>query len=241
MESAPPIQSPSREILESLSAFQKLSLTLVKLEEIQACFGVQEQIKVKFQALLARRGELDMVKTYRTALQQHEEQELKLDRSWGQLKSRIRGQTEWYQENIIGQWGHPMDIGPRRKIMTRSVTRSQTPVQSKEQRGMSCPIFRILRSSLTRYIDEALEEWKRSMDKLRDDDTAIRQDIKEEQARWAAEVTTNFRDAKALSEVAEASGIDLAAERASLQLLINEQKTRFQEEMEKVLAALKVI
>ena len=239
MKSTLPICPTRMEMIESPSAvFQRLEA----LNDMLAHFITsRDQLKVISQSLISQREGLKLIQTYRTALQEHEEQEQKIKRSSTQLKEQMRVETKWYQENVVAQWSHLMGIVPQRKIMTRSVTRSQPRVQSKAEQGMRNPYSHIWESRLTRYTDEALKTWKRSMDGLRADDTANRQSMEEEQARWAAEIATNLRDAKALSEAAEASGVDTVPEKAFLKLLIDKHNGRTREEWDKHVAAIEEI
>ena len=75
------------------------------------------------------------------------------------------------------------------------------------------------------------------MSELRDEDEANRQRMKQEKARWAAEVVKNFKDAQALSEAAEVSEVDVMADRASLELLIDKQSARLHDAKVEVLVA----
>ena len=239
MESTLSIRPASTEMIEPIRTPVQRMLALYDL--LSHIITSRKQLKVDSQSLISQRNELKLIQTYRTALQEHEEQEQKINRSSTQLEERMRVETEWYRENVVAQRSHPMGIVPQRKIMTRSVTRSQPRVQSKAEQGMRNPSLQIWESRLTRYTDEALKTWKRSMDGLRADDTANRQSMEEEQARWAAEIATNLRDAKALSEAAEASGVDMVAEKASLKLLIDKHNAKAREEWGKNVAAIREI
>lgn len=234
MELAPRSHTPNMEVIKTLSTLQRAELLY---DALQQYLNFLKQHKVDSQTLISQRDEIDLIQTYRTALFEHEERELKLDRSAAQLKERMRVETEWYKENIIGQWSHPMGNAPQRRIMTRSVTRSKLGAQSKVEQGMQYLYLRMWKLTLTRYLDAALEGWKQSMDKIRDDSTTNQQSMEEERARWAAEVTTNLRDAKALSEAAEVSGVDVVAKKASLKLLINKHNTRAEQERAERVAA----
>ena len=135
MEIASPIHSPSTESIETRSAH--IAQALMKINNgLKPHDAVIDQLDAKLQMLLSQRDKFDEIQTYRTALQEHEEQEQRINWSSTQLKERMRVETEWYKENVFGQWSHPMGIAPPRKIMTRSVRRSQPQAQSKEEQGM---------------------------------------------------------------------------------------------------------
>lgn len=116
--------------------------------------------------------------------------------------------------------------------------RQEIPTSSPEQGGTRyVASLNRQRPTLIIQKDAALEKWKLSMGKLRDEDEADRQRMKREKARWAAEVVKNFKDAQALSEAAEASEVDVMADRASLELLIDKQSARLHDAKVEVLVA----
>ena len=135
MEVASPIHSPSMESIDHIS--QAITKIYNGMKPYRA---VVDQLDAKLEMLLSQRDKFDEIQTYRTALQEHEEQEQKINWSSTQLKERMRVETEWYRENVVAQWGHAMGVAPQRRI-TRSISRSQPQAQNKEEQGMWHPFL----------------------------------------------------------------------------------------------------
>lgn len=178
------------------------------------------ELKAGWEPLWQRHDELKMIEAYRGILQPQEKQKQEiidnLKDNMTAIAEDIDRESDTPIKSAFEHVSEPMasmSIAAKNIFATRAVTRSQT--RTETQSMCHHKSFKAQEYKLTKVPDDICKSSMGCDDQLLErDQTVGKQMVKEKKtAKWATEVATDFGEAKKLSEAAEASGLDLQAER----------------------------